>query len=113
RHVAWACREVGAKLVHVSTDMVFGGNGITELTGWEEEDLPAPVNSYGKTKLAGELAVAEHLGGSMVGQYMVIRTSWLTGDRGWLPWALRTIKAAQPVQMPYRVCRPTLASDLA
>jgi dTDP-4-dehydrorhamnose reductase len=53
--VAEAARLVGARLAHISTDAVFDG----ERGGYREEDVPRPINAYGRSKLAGEQAVAE------------------------------------------------------
>ena len=56
REVALAARAVGARLLHISTDAVFGA---TEQDAYAEEDPPAPCNAYGRSKLAGEAVVAE------------------------------------------------------
>lgn len=74
RHLAWACREAGALLVHFSTDYVFDG----EREGaWGVYDPPAPPNAYGESKLWGERALAE-----AGGRHLLIRTSWLCGPGG-------------------------------
>lgn len=52
-NLAAACRAVGARLVHLSTDYVFDGAKGAE---YVEDDLPAPLNEYGRSKLEGELA---------------------------------------------------------
>jgi dTDP-4-dehydrorhamnose reductase len=74
-HLARACAATGAVLVHVSTDYVFGGDA----TAPYAEDAPvAPVNAYGRSKLAGERAVARllpHHG-------YVVRTAWLYATHG-------------------------------
>ncbi len=68
-----ACREVGARLVHLSTDYVFGGDAAEPYP----EDAPVdPVNAYGRTKLAGEQAVLSYELG------YVLRTAWLYGAHG-------------------------------
>jgi dTDP-4-dehydrorhamnose reductase len=54
-HVASAARQVGARMVHVSTDAVFGG----DRGPYDESALPAPVNLYGSAKAAAETAVKE------------------------------------------------------
>ncbi len=74
RLLAAACRDFGAKIVHASTDYVFDG----EKAGfYTQEDEPRPLNVYGKSKLAGELAVqAEHP------DHFIIRTSWIFGAGG-------------------------------
>lgn len=74
RHMAQYCAEHGAWLVYVSTDYVFDGSGTR---AWEVEDMPAPLNVYGKSKLAGEQAVRE-----LCEQYMIVRTSWVFGRHG-------------------------------
>ena len=56
RNLAIAANKVGAKMVQVSTDYVFPGNGTEPIT---EFDTPAPKSAYGRTKYAGELFVKE------------------------------------------------------
>ncbi|WP_264084224.1 dTDP-4-dehydrorhamnose reductase [Plantactinospora soyae] len=74
-NLARACAEAGARLVHVSTDYVFGGDA----TRPYPEDAPtAPINAYGRSKLVGELAVARLL--PRTGY--VVRTAWLYGAHG-------------------------------
>lgn len=72
RNLAIAATEVGAKLVHVSTDYVFEGNGTRPYT---EFDKTGPVSVYGKTKLAGEEMVKQ-----FARDFFIIRTAWLYGD---------------------------------
>ena len=72
--LAKAARKVGAGLIHYSTDYVF--DGCSEIP-YKEEDPPNPLNVYGKTKLAGEKAIAE------VGvPFLIIRTSWVYSLHG-------------------------------
>ena len=73
-HVAAAAAEVGARIVHVSTDYVFDGS---KREPWVESDPVAPLGVYGDTKLAGELAVA-----AANPAHMIVRTSWLFGAGG-------------------------------
>ncbi len=63
-----------ALLVHYSTDYVFDG---TKLTPYLETDSPNPINAYGRTKLAGEIAVQ-----SSGCDYLIFRTSWVYASRG-------------------------------
>lgn len=71
-YLASACLEVGATLIHVSTDFVFEGNEVKLL---KEDDEAKPINVYGVTKLAGEKAVVEKLPA-----HFIIRTSWLYSE---------------------------------
>lgn len=75
RYLARACANAGARLVHVSTDYVFDGSGNVP---YAADAVPQPINVYGATKLAGEVAVREELGE----RGLVCRTSWLYGPDG-------------------------------
>ena len=72
--MAEAARRTGALLVHYSTDYVFDGS---KKDGYKETDVPNPINSYGRSKLAGERAI-EAVGG----RYLILRTSWIYGLHG-------------------------------
>jgi dTDP-4-dehydrorhamnose reductase len=75
RTLAAACAASGAVLLQISTDYVLPGTG----TGPAPDDAPtAPVNAYGRSKLAGERAVAELL----PDRGYVVRTAWLYGPHG-------------------------------
>jgi len=74
RVVAEEAQRLGAWLVHYSTDYVFDG---AKSGPYLEEDTPNPLNAYGRTKLAGEQAVA-----AVGGRYLIFRTSWVYADRG-------------------------------
>jgi len=74
RNLARAARDVGALLVHVSTDYVFDG---LKDKPYAEDDCPRPGNAYGVSKLAGEMLVAES--GSA---FLTVRTSGLFGAGG-------------------------------
>ena len=74
RNIAIACEEIGAKLIHVSTDYVFSGVGSTPLS---EDAITAPVSAYGTTKLLGEEYVRE-----FCSKYFIVRTAWLYGYFG-------------------------------
>ncbi len=76
--LARACAELGAVLTTISTDYVFGGGPSgTQQRPYGEFDAPAPVNVYGRTKLAGEQLVRQTLT-----DHQIVRTSWLFGDNG-------------------------------
>lgn len=72
RNLAIAASAVGAKLVHISTDYVFGGEGDRP---YIETDEPAPLSAYGRTKNAGEKYVRK-----FADRYFILRTAWLYGD---------------------------------
>lgn len=74
RNLAIISNEVNAKLVHVSTDYVFSGEGTVP---FKEYDETIPVSVYGKTKLAGEKFVRE-----IADKYYIVRTAWLYGYEG-------------------------------
>jgi dTDP-4-dehydrorhamnose reductase len=71
--MAEEAKRSDAIFIHYSTDYVFDG---TKGSPYTERDIPNPINTYGKTKLAGERAI-EAIGG----RYLIIRTSWLYGLR--------------------------------
>ncbi len=71
--LAQAATELGALLVHYSTDYVFDGSGNLP---WLESDATAPLSVYGRTKLAGEQAVAS------TPKHLILRTSWVYAARG-------------------------------
>ena len=72
RNLSIAAAKVGAKMVHVSTDYVFEGNGTKP---YMEFDTPNPQGMYGATKLAGEQFVQQ-----FAKDYFIIRTAWLYGE---------------------------------
>jgi dTDP-4-dehydrorhamnose reductase len=73
-HVAAAAAEVGARIVHVSTDYVFDG---AKREPWVESDPVGPLGAYGETKLAGERLVA-----AANPAHAIVRTAWLFGAGG-------------------------------
>lgn len=75
RNLAESCAATGARLLHVSTDYVFGGDGDRP---YDEDAEPAPRTAYGRTKLAGERAVLETLPDNSA----VARIAWLYGGHG-------------------------------
>ena len=72
RNLSIAATEADAKMIHVSTEYVFEGNGTRPYT---EFDAPNPVSAYGKTKLEGENFVKE-----FAKKHFILRTAWLYGD---------------------------------
>jgi dTDP-4-dehydrorhamnose reductase len=72
--LAEACADSDALLVHYSTDYVFDGDKTSPYT---ETDAPGPISAYGRSKLAGEAAIA-----AVNGRHIVLRTSWVYGGRG-------------------------------
>ena len=75
KYIAEACKETDCKMIYISTDYVFSGEG-TEPWKPDCEDF-APLNYYGETKLQGEFAVRNTLE-----KYYIVRTSWVFGSHG-------------------------------
>ena len=75
RNIALTCRDLGCKMVYISTDYVFDGQG-TEPWDPDCKDYK-PLNVYGETKLEGELAVSENLE-----KYFIVRIAWVFGKNG-------------------------------
>ncbi|MFC5156472.1 dTDP-4-dehydrorhamnose reductase [Streptomyces amakusaensis] len=75
RHLARACAATGSRLLHVSTDYVFGGAPADSGRPYAEDAEPGPRTAYGRTKLAGERAVLSVLPETAA----VVRTAWLYG----------------------------------
>ena len=73
--LAKATRAAGVRLVHISTDFVFDGG---RPLPWQPGDFAAPLNSYGRSKLAGEVAVAAEAGDMAV----TVRTAWVYSSSG-------------------------------
>ena len=74
-NLASACQKIHAKMVYISTDYVFDGQGTEP---WKPDYKEyAPLNVYGKTKLEGELAVSETLE-----KYFIVRIAWVFGLNG-------------------------------
>jgi dTDP-4-dehydrorhamnose reductase len=72
--LAEEARRVGALLIHYSTDYVFDGSGSAP---WREADATGPLSAYGRSKRAGEAAIA-----AAGGDWLVLRTSWVFAARG-------------------------------
>lgn len=75
RNIAEACKNINAKMVYISTDYVFDGQGTTP---WSPDCKDyKPLNVYGQTKLEGELAVS-----SILDKYFIVRIAWVFGLNG-------------------------------
>ena len=75
RNIAAACKKTDSKMIYISTDYVFDGQGSTP---WQPDCKDyKPLNVYGETKLAGELAVS-----STIEKYFIIRIAWVFGLNG-------------------------------
>ncbi len=111
--LAQACRKAGVRLVHLSTDYVFG---CALRRPYREDDLPAPQNVYAASKLAGE-----HLVLAASEMHMVVRTSGVYGKaregHGTTPFIERMLERARAGQQTRvvadQVISPTNAHDLA
>ena len=109
RNIATICTERGIKLIHISTDFVFGGD-VERRTPYLESDTPAPINIYGRTKAEGEREAMK------APEAIILRTSWL-----YAPWGknfLNTILARAKEGIELRVVddqrgTPTSALGLA
>lgn len=106
--IAEAAARRGVPLVHVSTDYVFDGSGSTPRN---LEDPTAPINAYGRTKLAGEERIRAAGGG-----HVILRTSWVVSAHGanFVRTVLRLAKAGGPLRIvDDQVGGLTPAADLA
>ena len=73
-NVARACQELNIKMMYISTDYVFGGEGTH---AWEPDDECHPLGVYGQTKYEGELALQKY-----VKKFFLVRTAWVFGRNG-------------------------------
>lgn len=108
RNLALACRENGTKMLYISTDYVFPGNGEDY---HRPEDGCAPLGNYGRSKLAGELAVQMFLK-----NYFIVRTSWVFGPGGsnFVKTMLRLAETHDTLRVVSdQIGSPTYAPDLA
>lgn len=106
--IAQYCRIHGAKLIAISTDYVFDGSSKTALT---EEAPTAPLNVYGKTKLAGEEAIQK-----WCPEAIIIRTSWVysTYGKNFVKTMCRLMAERDEVNViDDQIGSPTYAKDLA
>lgn len=108
RNLAAACREIGAKMLYISTDYVFPGTGERS---YETGDPTGPVNTYGRSKLAGELAVQ-----SLLEKYFIVRISWVFGKNGnnFVKTMLRLAETKAELSVVCdQIGSPTYTADLA
>lgn len=107
KYLTMACSEIGAFLIHISTDFVFGGSKTRPYT---EKDAVKPLNQYGMSKLSGEKFVLSYEKG------IVIRTSWLYSEYGnnFYKTMLERIRSKKETMVVNdQIGTPTYASDLA
>lgn len=108
RNLALVCENIGSKLIHISTDYVFKGEGQIP---YKEYDVTAPVSVYGKSKLLGENYVRE-----FCSKYFIVRTSWLYGHGGsnFVKTIIKAAKEKGELQVVNdQRGNPTYAEDLA
>ena len=108
-NIAKACKKIGAKLIYLSTDYVFSGEGTAP---WKPEDRCfAPLNVYGESKLAGEFAVSEN-----TDRFFIVRIAWVFGKNGknFVRTMLNVAKTHDTVRVVYdQIGTPTYTADLA
>lgn len=109
RYIAQMCRELGCKMMYISTDYVFDGEGTEP---WEPDDtMRKPLNWYGQTKYEGELAVEE-----LLTKYFIVRISWVFGEHGknFVKTMLRLGKTKERLTVVNdQIGSPTYTADLA
>ncbi len=107
RNLSIAANETGAKLMHISTDYVFDGEGTRP---YRETDPTGPQGAYGRTKLAGEELVKE-----FSDRHFILRTAWLYGEgKNFVRTMLRLSETNDKVKVVRdQVGSPTSAAELA
>lgn len=108
RNIAKVCRDLDIKMMYISTDYVFDGQGTR---AWEPDDERHPLNVYGETKCEGELAVEE-----LVEKFFTVRIAWVFGVNGknFIKTMLRLGKEKGAVGVVAdQVGSPTYTFDLA
>lgn len=107
-NIARVCQEIGAKMLYISTDYVFPGNG-EEF--YNVDDITGPQNVYGQTKLEGELAVQK-----LLQKYFIVRISWVFGINGnnFIKTMLRLAETHKELGVVAdQIGSPTYTADLA
>lgn len=108
RNIAEVCHDLDIKMMYISTDYVFDGQGTRP---WEPDDERHPLNVYGQTKYEGELAVEE-----LVKKFFTVRIAWVFGVNGknFIKTMLRLGKERGAVSVvDDQVGSPTYTYDLA
>ncbi len=108
KNIAIACRDFKARFIHISTDYVFDGEGERPYTEFDE---PAPVNVYGRAKLAGENMVRD-----ILDNFMILRTAWIFGEtrKHFVDYVAENIKKGDEIiAVKDMVSSPTYSADLA
>ena len=109
RNIALACKKLGCKMIYISTDYVFDGQGEKP---WEPDCRDyRPLNVYGQSKLQGELAVAE-----LLEKFFIVRIAWVFGLNGknFIKTMLRVGKTHDTVRVVNdQIGTPTYTLDLA
>ncbi|MBR3319283.1 dTDP-4-dehydrorhamnose reductase [Candidatus Saccharibacteria bacterium] len=109
QNIANVAKKINAKMVYISTDYVFNGQGERP---WQPDDKDyAPLNYYGETKLGGELAVSQTLD-----KYFIVRIAWVFGQNGknFVDTMLRVGKEHNEVRVvDDQIGTPTYCPDLA
>ena len=107
-NIAKVCKEIDAKMIYISTDYVFDGEGERP---WEPEDERAPLNVYGLSKYEGELAVEKYLE-----KYFIVRIAWVFGVNGnnFIKTMLKLGKTKDEISVVNdQIGSPTYTYDLA
>jgi dTDP-4-dehydrorhamnose reductase len=108
QNLAHAANKVNAAIIHISTDYVFDGDSLESYT---ESDMTAPQGEYGRSKLAGEQAVAQ-----ACPKHIILRTAWVFGEHGnnFVKTMLRLAKTRESLGVVAdQFGGPTYAGDIA
>lgn len=108
RNIAKACKKIDAKIIYISTDYIFPGQGEVF---YETDDTAGPLGTYGQTKLDGELAVKE-----VLDKHFIVRISWVFGVNGnnFIKTMLKLSESRDEVNVVSdQIGSPTYTADLA
>lgn len=109
KNIAETCKKLDAKMIYISTDYVFNGQGTTP---WEADCKDfAPLNYYGQTKLEGEIAVSQ-----ILNKFFVVRIAWVFGLNGnnFIKTMIKVGKKNETVRVVNdQIGTPTYTYDLA